>query len=430
VPVKNVFVVGLNDFNRAKLQVLRGAEQCEFHGLLAPEEILDATEYPVQEMLRRSVTTLRNFPGTVDAVVGYMDFPVSTILPLISRKMGLRSISFVSLLKCEHKYWSRLEQSRVVPEHVPQFAVFDPFDPRALERIEMDFPFWVKPVKSAGSWLGFHIGNEEDFYDAMDVIRRELGRFADPFNYLLEHAELPAEVASIDGYACLAEQIISGRQFTVEGYAQHGRVHIYGIIDSIRGPNRHSFARYQYPSRLPVRVRRQSEAVVDRLLRHIGFNDAAFNVEFFWDRSADRLWLLEVNTRVAQHHSDLFEKVDGVSNQQAMLDVALGRPVDMPRGQGAFRCAAACFLRHYSDAVVRGVPGRATIKRLEAEMPGTVVEPHVEVGMRLSEMVDQDSYSYVLALIYLGASNPAELLRRYRYCVKQLAFDLQDADNQ
>jgi biotin carboxylase len=422
--VNNVFVLGLNDFNHAKLRSLRGSGDCVFHGLLSPEEILEATEYPIEDMLERALAALRGFPGSVDAVVGYMDFPVSTLLPLLAREMGLRSVSFEALLRCEHKYWSRLEQRRAVPDHVPGFAVFDPFDEKALEHIDLEFPFWVKPVKSAGSWLGFRIGDARQFRRAMLTVRRELGRFADPFNALLQRAELPPELAGLDGYACIAEEIIGGRQFTLEGYAQKGAVHVYGAVDSIRTANRRSFARYQYPSRLPASVLRRAASVTECLLRHIGFDEAAFNIEFFWSEPADRLWLLEVNTRIAQHHSDLFEKVDGVSNHQVMLDVGLGRPVQMPRREGLFECAAACWLRHDSDAVVRSVPSPQDIARLEAEVPGTVVELHVRAGQRLSDLVDQDSYSYVLALVYLGASSPSELMRRHQRCVEMLRFDL------
>jgi len=45
---------------------------------------------------------------------GYMDFPVSTMLPLICKEFGTRSPSLESLLKCEHKYWSRVEQKKVI----------------------------------------------------------------------------------------------------------------------------------------------------------------------------------------------------------------------------------------------------------------------------------------------------------------------------
>ena len=426
--VRNVFVLGMNDFNRAKLESLRGAESCKFHSLLKLEDILDADEFPVREMLDTCVTTLREFSGSVDAVVGYMDFPVSTLLPLIAREVGLPTVSFEALLKCEHKYWSRLEQSRCIPEHVPRFALFDPFDEHALEQIGLPFPFWIKPVKSAGSWLGFRIGDEQQFQSAVDTIQRELGRFADPFNHLLEYAELPAEIAAGGGYACLAEQIISGWQFTAEGYAQKGEVHTYGIVDSIRAPNRRSFIRYQYPSRLPAHVRARAADVIARLLPHIDFDNAAFNVEFYWNRRSGRLWLLEVNTRIAQHHADLFEKVDGVSNQQVMLDVSLGRTVEMPSRKGPFRCAATFFLRHYRDAIVRRAPDQDTINRLQEEIPGAVIEPHVEEGTQLSRMVDQDSYSYIVALIYLGAENPTQLMRRYHYCLDQLAYELVDID--
>ena len=59
-----------------------------------------------------------------------------------------------------------------------------------------------------------------------------------------------------------------------------------------------------------------------RALTHVGFDNAAFNIEFFWEPATDAIRLLEINTRIAQHHSDLFEKVHGASNHQAMIDVA------------------------------------------------------------------------------------------------------------
>ena len=61
-------------------------------------------------------------------MITHWDFPVSTMLPVINREMGLRYVPLVSMLKCEHKYWSRVEQKRVVPELVPAFEAVDPFD--------------------------------------------------------------------------------------------------------------------------------------------------------------------------------------------------------------------------------------------------------------------------------------------------------------
>lgn len=53
--------------------------------------------------------------------------------------------------------------------------------------------------------------------------------------------------------------------------------------------------------------------------------------------------LLEVNTRVSQSHSDVFEKVDGSSNQQVTVQVACGEKPDFPFREGQFNCAASSF---------------------------------------------------------------------------------------
>ncbi|MEJ2760335.1 MAG: D-alanine--D-alanine ligase, partial [Gammaproteobacteria bacterium] len=370
---------------------------------------------------------LRDFPGSVDAIIGYMDFPVSTMLPILRRDFDLPGPTLESLLKCEHKYWSRLEQQKAVPEVTPAFAVFDPFVENPAGRIDLAYPFWVKPVKSAGSWLGFRVGSDAELHRAVETIRRHIGRFGDPFDYILEQAELPPEVARVRGNWCIAEQIIGGRLCTVEGYILNGTVGSHGTVDSILYPGMSSFFRYQYPSRLPGAVQRRMLDVIERFLTAVGFDNSAFNIEFFWDETADKLWLLEINTRVAQHHSELFEKVDGLSNHQVTVDVALGREPRMPHGRGRFKCAAACWLRRWNDGVVRRVPSGAEIAEIQERIPGTVIELEVREGMRLSDTVDQDSYSYVLALIYLGGKDEADLIARYEQCVRALHFEIEDA---
>ena len=131
----NIFVVGLNDFNRQRLETLRGAENWRFHGLIAPEAVYDTEEFDIAAMLAEATADLEAFEGSIDAIVGYMDFPVSTMLPILCERFGIRSTSLASLLKCEHKYWSRLVQREVIPAHIPAFAAFDPFDDEAMNRI-------------------------------------------------------------------------------------------------------------------------------------------------------------------------------------------------------------------------------------------------------------------------------------------------------
>ncbi len=426
---KNVFVVGLNDFNLEMLRHLRGADEIEFHRLLDPALFYDTEEFDIPGMIEQATAQLEAFGGSIDGIAGYMDFPVSTMLPLLCDRFGTTSVALEALLKCEHKYWSRLCQREAIPEHIPGFAAFDPFDADALSKIGLHFPFFVKPIKSSGSRLGFRIEGPEDFDHAMAQMRAAIGTISEPFDYVLGQIDLPAEVAEIGGGHCLAEEIIGGRQCTLEGYSYQGKVVSTGIIDSIRYPQVISFYRYQYPSKLPARVQRQMESITERIITHVGYDNSSFNIEYFWDEMVDKIWLLEINTRISQSHSYIFEKVDGVSNQQLTIDLALGRKPDMPRREGSFPMAAKFFHRLFQgDAKVSRVPTAEEIAELEAKLPGTRILPQVKPGMWLSELPEQDSYSYAVAYVYMGSKNQSTLLRNYDRVIKKLEFGFEQVD--
>ncbi|MCG6659700.1 ATP-grasp domain-containing protein [Halomonas campisalis] len=428
----NVFVVGLNDFNRERLARLRGAEGLRFHGVIDPERVYDTEVFDIAAMLDEATARLEAFEGSIDAIVGYMDFPVSTMLPILCERFGTRTTSLASLLKCEHKYWSRRVQQEVVPEHIPAFTAFDPFDDDALTRIGeagLYIPFFVKPIKSSGSRLGFLIDSPETFYRAIEQLRDQIGLIADPFNTVLEQARLPAGVAGVDGGFCLAEEVIGGWQCTVEGYVFEGEVVSYGIVDSLRYPGVLSFFHYRYPSGLPDYVQAKMRELTQTVMTHIGYDNAAFNVEYFWDEVRERIWLLEINTRISQSHCDLFEKVDGVSHQQVTVDLALGRRPDMPSRQGAFPLAAKFFYRvFFRDARVTRVPTVEEIAALKAEFPGSAIELQVAEGQRLSSLPEQDSYSYALAHVWLGADDVEQLHARYDSLAARLFFGFDEID--
>lgn len=421
----DVFVLGLDAFHRRKLERLDGDHACRFHGVLDPHAILEGTEFPIERMLEQAEQEIRGAGTGVDAILGYVDFPVSTMVPLLARTFGLPAISLEALLRCEHKYWSRLVQAEVAPDNMPSFEVFDPFDDDSVDGVGLAYPYWVKPVRSAGSFLGFRIESRRQLQYAVEEIRAEIGMFSDPFGQVLERAQLPPQLVGVSPAACLAESLIGGHQCTLEGAVQGGTIAFHGMIDSIRAPGQSSFQRYQYPSRLPHRVQERMRDVAARVLTRAGFDDSCFNVEFFWDDNIDQVWLLEINVRIAQHHSDLFEKVDGVSNHKVALDVAMGRPLDFPRGHGRFQHAACCWLRVHDDGVVTRVPSEAEIAALAEEVPGLEVELHVDPGTRLSELAHQDSYSYVLGLFYVGAETPTELDELDRRCREALRFEIQ-----
>ncbi len=425
---RNVFFIGLDDFNLSKLKSIRNADAYAFHGLLDPSEVLDTYHFPIADMLDRADEELRRWQKEsgkeIDGIGAYMDFPVSTMLPLLCDRFGKRAPSLEGMLKCEHKYWSRLVQQEVIPEHIPYFQPFDPFENNVFERIELELPFWIKPIKATGSLLGFRIENREDFERAIPQIRSQIHLISEPFNYILDQADLPLEVFGVPGHFCLAESIIGGRQCTLEGYSFEGRVEPIGIIDSIRYENGISFFRYEYPSTLPEVIQNQMVEITKKVIPHIGYDNAAFNIEYYWNREQDKVWLLEINTRVSQSHSDIFEKVDGQSNQQVTVQVACGEQPDFPHSQGEFPCAAKFFWRIFSgDAEVTRVPTQEEINRVRERIPGTIIQPQVTTGMKLSDLLEQDSYSYAICHLFIGGQHQKDLLDKYLLCQEMLPFE-------
>lgn len=414
---KNVFVIGLEPVNLRLLKSVRNAGRYAFHGLLTPEEVVTARTFDLEALLEKARRILRDFDGSVDAIVGYWDFPTILMMPILRREFGLRGPTLESVLRCEHKFLARQVQAEAVPDQIPEFRLVDPFDEQAAEKIDLAFPFWLKPIKAHSSFLGFRIAGRDDLDRALEKTRRGIHRFADPMNVIMGYADLPEGIRDVGGYHCIAEAIISeGRQCTLEGYVHEGQVEVYGIIDSIRGRNRSSLERYEYPSALPQDVKDRMIASATRVVARAGLDDTPFNVEFFHHERRDAISLLEINTRISKSHSPLFEKVEGVPHKEVMLDVALGRKPDYPARRGQFRYAAKFMPRLYGehdDWTVTNVPDAARLREIEAAFEGSEIQLHVEEGMVLADMHHRDSYSYELAAVFMGAQSRGALRRDF-----------------
>jgi biotin carboxylase len=422
--VQHVFVLGLDETNREMLERLPAADACRFHTLVHHDELRGVAEFHVPDLLAAAQRRLRSAPSSVDGIVTLLDFPATELVPILARRFGTRAPSLEAVLRCSHKYWSRLCQRAVAPECVPGFEVFDPAVPGVADHLQLDYPFWVKPLNAYRSRLGFRIDSAEDLAAVLPVLRDELPRLADPLDFVLKQADVPEDIAGLGSAICLAEGFIGGRQCTLEGYVHGGRAEVYGVVDSVRDANRPTFARYQYPSSLPRPVQARMTEVAVHVMEHIGYDDGCFNVEFFWERRSDRIWLLEINPRLSQSHCELFERVDGVSNAQVMVDVALGRPPAPPRGAGEAAVAAKFFIRAFRDGIVTRVPNPEEVAAVQAAVPGAHISVLVEAGAVLEELADQDSYSYELATVRLGAPDERELLRRYRQVQAGLPFTI------
>ncbi|AYY14143.1 D-alanine--D-alanine ligase [Actinobacteria bacterium YIM 96077] len=423
---REIFVLGLDDFHRPLLEELPQARECRFHGLLPMERIRQGDRLPIAELVEEAMAELSRFDGPVDAVVGFWDFPINCMVPIISERLGIPHKPLAGVVACEHKYWARVVENWVIPGAIPAFEAVNPFAADAVSSIGLDYPFWLKPVMSYSSYLGFHIDGPETLVTSLETIRNEIGQLAEPFNHVLDMLDLPPDIAHVRGDWCIAEGIIGGRQCTLEGFVHNGTAKVYGIVDSLRVPGGVSFASYRYPSDLPEGVQQRMESLACRTVEALGLGESAWNVECFWDEGADQVWLLEVNSRLSESHSDLFSKVDGVSNQAVMLDLALDREPSMPHRAGKYAHAGKFFVRHVDDAYVERVPSPEEVAAIERDVPDTRILIRARAGQWLHELAYQDTYSYELAWIHVGGNSVPELEERYRECAERLRFDFAD----
>lgn len=420
---KNVFIIGLDDFNRAKLERLPQAAECAFHPALDIHDIRNVDAFDIEALIDKAIHTLECFDGSIDGIASYWDFPGTVMVPILAQHFGLPGPSLEAVLKCENKYWSRLEQQKVVAENIPQFRAFDPFDEAAYSKLALVPPFWIKPIKSFRSFLAFQINDERQFNEVIPICREKGSFIGAPFKTLMKKFDVPPEIAHMSE-SFIAESPMGGAQCTLEGYVYDGTVTVYGVVDSVREPDSSSFARYQYPSYLPLEVQHRMIDVVRLALTQMGFNNGPFNAEFFYDQTADKVWLLEVNPRISQSHADIFEKVHGFSHQAVMVDLALGRKPKPMERKGDFNIAAHFMLRTFERGRITRIPSPEAIAKLRRRQPGTVVKIGVQPGQHLGDLQGQDMYSFELANVFIGGRDQLDLLDKYDEALSVLQFDI------
>ena len=419
--VENVFVLGLDAHNARVLHGLPDAAPLPLPTpLLSDGELAGGESVDLPGLLDAAQRQVEAFDGPVHALVGFWDFPVSTMVPILCERLGLRWATLEAVVKCEHKYWSRLEQAKVIDE-IPGFGLLDPDDPVLPDG--MAFPVWLKPIRSASSELAFRADDPQQLADAADTIRRGMRRIGDAFGTVLDLLDLPPELAGVGGSACLVEEAATGRLVTVEGYSHRGEVRVYGVVDSVTVSGGTSFVRYQYPSTVPVAVADRMTELTRRVIERIGFDGTTFNVEYFWDAERDAL--------------------DAAGDQPASFAeprraVRLGgrrREPPSHAGAGAGQGAAAAASRgplRGGGQVVRatlgrrcgppGADGRRDRAGRAGAVDGCVVEVTVEHrASACRERHDQDSYSYAIANVYVGGASEDELIRKYEQCRRRAA---------
>jgi hypothetical protein len=417
----HVLTLAMSEAEQAALATIRDPGRFVLEPLGDPLEVGDPGWCRPRRLLPSLAAAARALPALPDGIIAFDDYPASPLGVALSERLGLAGPRLEASLLCHHKYWSRLRQCELVPEVVPAFAPIDLARPPAAP--PLPFPFWLKPVKSSLSHLGFRIDTPAQYAAALTRARAELPGYVAAFDELLALAPglPPSGYPALGGEAMIAEALVGGRQCTLEAFIQGGRMQLLGIADSIFFPGHPSFSRFVYPSALPVAVQARMAEIAGRVMCGIGFEGGLFSIEFFFDEASDRIWLIEINPRYCPQFANFYAMIDGTSSHQVMIELACGLTPQIRTGAGPCRIAASFVWRRFSDATVAGAPEAADLARLQEQVPGARVEFLAREGERLSEL-PQDAYSFRYAVVNIGAPDAATLEARYRRASDLLPF--------
>ena len=337
---------------------------------------------------------------------------------LACERLGLPGTSVEAIVRAQNKGAAREIHQRTLPDHTPAFCTFR-FDADPASAVTIGYPAFVKPVKAAFSVLARRCEGPQDLARLLDlsawdrwVIRALTRPFRRVSPKFLDCA------ATADHF--IAETLIDNAvQVCVDGYALNGRIEILGVVDSIMYPGTDAFMRFEYPSRLAPSVIDRFRVVATKAVAALGFSHGLFNVELRWQPDSDRIWIVEVNPRMAGQFSDLYERVTGRSLWAVQLPLALGKTPPAATG-GSFGAAASFVFREFGAATPRS-PSPEALAWLSNHHPDAVLHLDLKHGAsRRREERWVGNYRY--ALLHMGAADHAALMESFAIARQRLDF--------
>lgn len=415
--MKRVLIVFATGWDSRQLEASRSSWQERFALEWADPRDADCPwNLDVGEWVER---TARQWRGRVDGVLSSSDYPGATLSAALARALGLPGPDPAAVIRSSHKFVSRQVQRTAVPEAVPAFHLIDTRRPERLP--STGFPCFVKPVKGSFSQLARRVSSADELRDflARPAVGEFLAEWMPIFNQCVKRY---TDIAT-NGDHFIAEEVLKGPQFTVEGFCVDGEVEILGVVDSVMYPGTSSFARFDYPSSLDEAMRERMREVARRTVLALGLERAMFNVEMTLDPETGRVAILEVNPRLCGQFSDLYGLVHGVDGYTVALELATGGRPRVDRHSGPCAASASFPLRLFEPARVVHAPSAEDVRAVEEAFPGTHVWPECRTGDRFSDFErGEDGASVRYAVFNTGADSREALLERAERIRAALGF--------
>ena len=356
----------------------------------------------------------QRYAGKIDGVVSNNEQFGSLCAALLAEELGLPGLSAMSTLICQHKYLARQKIAAVLPDTVPQFAIF-PYQLRATDALPLPLPFFVKPVKATFSVLARTIDNRAALQHLLDFAPWEtflIKRLVRPFNHAMRR--LLPDVAA-DAHHMIAESPLTGVQLNIDGYVQHGKVTLFGIVDEVMYPGTHAFLRFAYPSRWQNQLQHRLQHLSENVLAHLGYDHGCFNLEYFYDVAGDCLKLIEVNPRMSTQTADFYRLVHGIDAYAINFALATAQPLPAPSRSpttSKFGAAASFVFRKFDGTTCDQPPTAAQRTWLAQTYPDARLMMYAKTGRGLRrEYKWLGSHRY--AVLNLAGVDEVDLLQRF-----------------
>jgi len=420
--MKKILILFAKDWDQIALQAQQYSSQYQFFF-----EGFDLFRFPENarllsfNALRYIAKLERKYRAMdLDGIVSNHEQFGTLIAAVLAKRLGLPGNDPLAIIACQHKYYGRLVQQQIAPDAVPRFSNIPyPFDPQVP--VELDYPFFIKPIKATYSVLARQINNADELKQHLTfnlfeefLIRKLVKPFADILPLFT-----PMDV---DANGLLAEEVMQGEQLNIDGYCIHGEVHFLGVIDEVMYPETQAFMRFEYPSQLPDAIQNRAKEMTKKVLEGLNYQHGFFNIEFVYDQKVDQLKLIEINPRMASQLANLYERVDGCRPYGMLFSLAVGEVPESVHGEGRFRSAASFIFRRFRKPLKQRIPSKAELAHALAPYPDAKMMLYYKKGSSLDREIKWlGSYRY--AVLNLGGLSRGDLFDRFNQVCKKLHFE-------
>lgn len=371
------------------------------------------------KILDRIADLKDKYGGRIDGITSAVGYPGMSVVSILARQLQLPGPDPDAIMRCEHKYYSRAAQQELVPEAT---ASFTPLNIGQQLPPGLSFPRFLKPIKSFMSMNAQRVESEQELLECLD-------KFAWPEDFVAPFDEMVAAHTCMTRTAqgFLLEELLEGQQVSLEGFVYKGQPQVLGIVDAVMFPGTISFKRWMYPSRLPADVQNAMKETAVKFFSGINYDHAMFNMELFYNPATGRIHIIEVNPKIASQFPDLFQRVDGTSSYELLLQLAAGDTPRFEHGKGDFAVAASCVLRTFQDQMVLSTPSPEDLAFVKQTYPDAIVEIMATPGHKLSQRA-QDAQSFRYGLVNIGGRSEEDLEKRFEWCKENLHFEFQPVE--